>query len=211
MSATLQYLWLTLRHKAFVFRAGLRTGAPIWRLVTHDWSKFTPAEAPHYGRQFFGAADDPLGFSKAWLHHQHLNPHHWEHWIPVTGHNRGGFSDLEPLPMPMWAVREMVADWMGAGRAYEGAWPDSVRRWDWFQQQWVKVAPRMHPLTIRRVERTLGDAFGFILGPDGDVNQPPCFHCEGKDITFFDNGSPCYDLVCPVCAAADRHPIGDSE
>ena len=40
----LRYLGYVVRHKWFVFRAGLRTGAPLWRLVIHDWSKFTPAE-----------------------------------------------------------------------------------------------------------------------------------------------------------------------
>jgi hypothetical protein len=47
----------TLKHKAFVFRAGLRTRAPLVRLLLHDMSKFGPAEVHHYARQFFGAAD----------------------------------------------------------------------------------------------------------------------------------------------------------
>ena len=58
---TLKYIWLTVKHKVFVFRAGLRTKAPLWRLIIHDWSKFTPSEAPHYGRQFFGDKSDPEG------------------------------------------------------------------------------------------------------------------------------------------------------
>ena len=156
---TLRYMWLTVKHKAFVFRAGLRTDAPLWRLIIHDWSKFTPIEAPHYGRQFFGRADDSLGFSRAWLHHQHHNPHHWEHWIPVTGHNRGGYDDLEPLPMPEWAVREMVADWLGASRAYEGRWPESSQTWPWFLESWPSIAPRLHPGTKALVELVIAEAF----------------------------------------------------
>ena len=145
MTPTLKYLWLTIKHKAFVFRAGLRTGAPIWRLIIHDWTKFTPAEAPHYGRQFFGDKSDPLGFSMAWLHHQRNNPHHWEYWVPITGHNRDGYGDLEPLPMPDWAMREMIADWMGAGRSYEGKWPD--QSWPWLVENWPRIAPWIHPHT----------------------------------------------------------------
>ena len=160
LTPTLWYLWLTVKHKTFVFRAGLRTGAPIWRLIIHDWSKFTPAEAPHYGRQFFGSADDPLGFSYAWLHHQRNNPHHWEYWVPVTGHNRGGYKDLEPLPMPEWAAREMVADWIGASRAYEGRWPESVEAWPWFQDHWLGITVRLHRLSQERVEHILGEVFG---------------------------------------------------
>lgn len=190
--STLRYVALTIKHKWFVFLAGINTGAPLWRLLIHDWSKFLPAEAPHYGRQFFGAADDPLGFSYAWLHHQRRNPHHWEYWIPITGHNRGGYGDLQPLPMPEWAVREMVADWMGASRAYEGRWPTGPRSWDWFRVEWPKIAPRMHPRTIERVEHTLTPLFGGLVR---------CYACDDDNIAFFDNGSPCYDKPCPVCEA----------
>lgn len=116
MTPTLKYAWLTAKHKWFVFLAGLRTGAPLWNLLLHDWHKFLPAELPHYGRQFFGAADDPVGFSQAWNHHQKLGKHHPEYWVMVSGHTRGGFPDGSPLPMPERYVREMLADWMGASR-----------------------------------------------------------------------------------------------
>lgn len=156
---TLRYIWLTICHKWFVLLAGLRTKAPVWRLIIHDWTKFTPAEAPHYGRQFFGDKSDPLGFSYAWLHHQRNNPHHWEYWIPITGHNRGGYGDLEPLPMPEWAVREMIADWMGASRAYEGQWPRSVAGWPWLQANLPAIKGRVHVETATLIDRVLSEAF----------------------------------------------------
>lgn len=156
---TTKYLWLTLRHKWFVFIAGLRTKAPLWRLVIHDWSKFTLAEAPHYGRQFFGSKDDPLGFSYAWLHHQRCNPHHWEYWTPITGHCRGGYPDLKPLPMPEWAVREMVADWLGASRAYEGRWPQSLTSWPWLDANLEKIKDHVAPETAQLIEEILDEAF----------------------------------------------------
>jgi hypothetical protein len=43
-----------VRHKWFVLLAGLKTGAPLWRLIIHDWSKFTPAERGPYVRPFYG-------------------------------------------------------------------------------------------------------------------------------------------------------------
>lgn len=49
---TLKYMSLTMVHKWYVFLAGLKTGAPIWRLIIHDWSKFTPAEAPALSYKF---------------------------------------------------------------------------------------------------------------------------------------------------------------
>jgi len=123
----MKYLLLTLKHKWFVLVAGLRLGVPFWRLLVHDLSKLGFAELPHYQRQFFGRADDPVGFVRCWLHHQNRNDHHWEYWIPRTGHNRctPPHPDNEPLPMPDAAILEMVADWMAAGRAYEGRWADT--------------------------------------------------------------------------------------
>lgn len=151
MIPTLKYMWLTVKHKWFVFQAGLLTGAPLWRLIIHDWTKFTPSEAPHYGRQFFGDKSDPRGFIAAWIHHQNHNPHHWEYWVPRTGHNRCDppYPDGEPVPMPFWAVREMVADWFGAGRAYEGRWPD-VNNWTWLEQNRPKM--KLHFLTGVRLD-----------------------------------------------------------
>ena len=136
----MKYLWLTIKHKWFVFLAGLRTGAPIWRLIIHDWTKLTPSELPHYQRQFFGKADDPGGFIRCWIHHQNANPHHWEYWVPRTGHNRCSppYRDNMPVEMPDWAVREMVADWLGASRAYDGRWP-TKDNWPWFKTNFRKI------------------------------------------------------------------------
>lgn len=129
----MKYLWLIFKHKWFVFRAGLKVKASIWLLLIHDLSKFYPCELSYYQRQFFGKADDPSGFINCWIHHQNHNPHHWEYWIPRTGHNRCDppYQDGKPVPMPEKYVREMIADWMGAGRAYEGKYPD-INNWTWY-------------------------------------------------------------------------------
>lgn len=121
MKAHFQYASYVARHKWFVFRAGLKTRAPIWRLVIHDWSKLSPAEWRPYVATFYGSlSDEPhvkAAFDRAWLHHQHRNPHHWQHWL--LREDDGG---SKILPMPEHFVREMVADWMGAGRAITGKW-----------------------------------------------------------------------------------------
>jgi hypothetical protein len=119
----LKFLWSLLRHKYFVFRAGMLTGIPLWRLFIHDWTKFLPVEFFRYARNFHGKGTNPaphthpLDFSYAWLHHENVNPHHWGHWIARTGPHAN-----KPLPMPETYVRELVADCMGAGRAYTGVW-----------------------------------------------------------------------------------------
>lgn len=130
MSKHWRYFKYVCKHKWFVFRAGLKTGVPLWRLIIHDWSKFTPAEWGPYANRFFGGRSgvedkeaDPNEFKLAWLHHVHNNPHHWEHWIL-----RGKDSGREHVfDMPEKIAREMVADWMGAGRAINGSW--NIEEW----------------------------------------------------------------------------------
>lgn len=115
-----RYASYVARHKWFVFRAGLRTGAPLWRLLIHDWSKLSRAEWMPYVASFYGGERTPAvraAFDAAWLHHQHRNAHHWQHWLL-----REDSGKLKTLAMPQRFVREMVADWMGAGRAITGRW-----------------------------------------------------------------------------------------
>jgi hypothetical protein len=143
--SSLKYCILTLKHKGFVLLAGLKIGCPVWRLIKHDWTKFLPSELSHYGNQFFGNKDNPYNFTRAWLHHQNMNDHHWEYWIPRTGHNRSTplYPDGVPLEMDYYAVEEMVADWLGASRAYEGNWPKSLETWVWFKNNFDKI--KLHP------------------------------------------------------------------
>ena len=89
---------------------GLKLGVPLYLLVLHDWSKFTPAELPHLQRRFSDVDVDLLGVSYACNHHQNNNKHHREYWIPVTGLDNCEYGDLQPLPMPRKYALEMVAD-----------------------------------------------------------------------------------------------------
>jgi len=150
-----------VKHKWFVFVAGLHLGVPLGRLLVHDISKFTGAELPHYGRQFFGDKSDPIGFAGAWLHHQNHNPHHWEYWVPRSGHGTGPDYPANPLPMPETYVREMVADWMGASRAYDGAWPVEIATWRWVQQNVLGAKRKivLHEETWAVLGRVLREAF----------------------------------------------------
>jgi hypothetical protein len=139
------------RHKWFVFVAGRRTHAPLWRLLIHDWSKMTRAEWSPYVRSFYGPwsyKQRPLevvaAFDAAWLHHQHANKHHWQHW--VLREDSGATKVLE-MPDPL--VREMVADWMGAGRAITGKWEVAA----WYEANREKIL--LGPETRIRVEELI--------------------------------------------------------
>jgi hypothetical protein len=122
----IKFLWTTIIHKWFVFRMGIKFKIPLWRLIIHDWTKFTPAEFPHYARHFYGDGDD--GFQRCILHHFNANPHHWQYWILVD----------TPLEMPESYAREMVADWLAASRAYEGYWPTG-ESWPWLEANWDRI------------------------------------------------------------------------
>lgn len=143
---SLKYLWTTIKHKFFVFIIGITLDVSIYRLLKHDISKLSYKELPHYGRQFFGDKSQPDKFIKAWIHHQNHNDHHWEFFIPRTGHNRcdPSYPDNTPVEMPEYCVREMIADWIGASRTYEGKWPE-LHNWKWYNENFDKV--RVHPKT----------------------------------------------------------------
>lgn len=121
------YFKYIVRHKWFVFVAGLKIGASIWRLLIHDWSKFLPSEWIPYAHTFYDENGNTRykktdEFNMAWLMHQHRNPHHWQHWIL-----REDSGNVIKMSVPNKYIKEMVADWMGAGRAITGKW--EVREW----------------------------------------------------------------------------------
>src|ERR1700733_15229894 len=119
-------------------------GFPLWRLLIHDWSKFLPSEYTVYRRRFTGRSYTKEEWKKAWLHHIHFNPHHHEHWV-LNG---------KPLPMPDIFIKEMVIDWMGAGRSYQGIW--NIQRW--LDKDYRKMI--LHPETLKKLKPVL-ESRGF--------------------------------------------------
>ena len=130
MKRHLNYLKYVFRHKWFVLLASIRIGAPLWSAITHDMSKFLPSEWMPYARTFYDSDGSKQyvesdGFARAWNDHQKRNKHHWQYWL-ITW-DRG---NTEPLPMPTNCIYEMVADWMGAGRAITGKWESK----EWYEK-----------------------------------------------------------------------------
>ena len=189
MTAHWQYLKYVIRHKWFVFVAGLVVGAPLWRLIVHDWTKFLPRELGPYVMKFYGKAWrdryvregltqlvlSPAGcpdsavamqyvavierrwdasvqraFDVAWNHHQKAHAHHWQYWIRVN--DNAGPGQVAALAMSEPAVREMVADWMGAGRAISGKWEAQA----WYDR--TKDDKQLHPETRALAESILARA-----------------------------------------------------
>ena len=136
MKRYLTYLLYVIRHKWFVFMQCCKFGIP-WLGVIHDWSKFLPSEFIPYAQYFYNPDGSPKqirdetgyykpidtgdpAFDFAWLLHQKRNKHHWQWWV-VTENNGG----IRVFPILEKYCLEMVADWIGAGRA-QGT-PDIVK------------------------------------------------------------------------------------
>ena len=150
-----KYLKSQLRHKWFVFAECCRLGIP-WLGIVHDWSKFLPSEWLGYTRYFYGnylplveipgdwkyrvlsKEDVAVQFDVAWLHHQHRNKHHWQRWLLTLDSARSN-GKLFALPMPPKYRKEMLADWLGAGRAYGN--PDT-RGWYVANREQITLHPK---------------------------------------------------------------------
>ena len=78
----------------------------------HDKSKYSKEEFDAYGEYFYGSKKDVAHkndkeFQYAWLHHQHNNPHHWQHWLLKEDDG----TNLMALDIPYNYVVEMICDW----------------------------------------------------------------------------------------------------
>ena len=149
MRRHLAYLKYVLWHKWFVFVAGRKLGLGFWQLLIHDWHKFLPSEWFPYARTFYkpdGSKQyvESDEFARAWNLHQKRGKHHWQHWMLTW--DRGETVALE---MPEKYAFEMVADWLGAGRAITGNW--GAR--EWYQKNKVKM--KLHMFTKLAAEVAL--------------------------------------------------------
>lgn len=154
-----QYLKYVMKHKWYVFLACLQLGVPLWIAIFHDWDKFLPDEWFAYARFFYNEDGskrqrrDKTGyykptdtgndaFERAWFLHARRNKHHWQYWALATD------EGLKLYPMPDVYVREMLADWRGAGRA-QGT-PDTLH---WYVNNYYKM--HLHRETRLKIERYL--------------------------------------------------------
>lgn len=143
-----QYFRYVLTHKWHVFWACLEYGVPLWIAILHDWDKFLPSEWFPYARTFYNkdgskTYQEHPAFTVAWNQHQKINKHHWQYWY-ITW-DRG---ESEALPMPDVYRREMLADWIGAGKAL-----GKPNTWEWYEANKDKM--KLHPDSRAWVEEQL--------------------------------------------------------
>ena len=117
-------------------------------ISSHDKSKWGDEEYGPYCEYFYGDNKDELvkeEFDLAWLHHQHSNPHHWQHWL--LREDDGG---TKALAMPYEYVLEMVCDhW-----AFSWAKGNLFEIFDWYDKNKAKMV--LHPYTKKVYEDILG-------------------------------------------------------
>ncbi len=91
-----------------------------------------------------------------------MNSHHWQYY--VLNYDDGG---IITLPMPDLDRKEMIADWMGAGKAQ-----GKPKTWEWYEANREKI--QLHPATRAWVDTEIeklkadyaldqkGQAMGFM-------------------------------------------------
>ena len=112
----------------------------------HDLSKWGDEEYDAYGEYFYGDKDEEA-FNKAWLHHQHFNPHHWQYWL--LREDDGGKPIA--IEMPLEYVQEMICDWL----AFSIKNNDLKEIQKWYDEN--KKNQILHKKTKKLVEKYLED------------------------------------------------------
>lgn len=116
------------------------------QITNHDASKYGEQEWKAYNDYFYGKRTPEVieAFDRAWLHHQHKNPHHWQYWLLYEDE-----GNTRALDMPDNYILEMIADW----------WSFSIKKGDYLEiLSWYENhAGRMvlSPSTKQKVEHIL--------------------------------------------------------
>ena len=144
--------FVTITHHRHLVRKGCFAVGLYWQGLTHDLSKYSPAEFK-VGAKYFqgnrspnGAERDDKGYSEAWMHHKGRNRHHWEYWTdlsPETGR-------YESCPMPRKYLVEMVMDRRAACMTYQGDAYTDASAWEYFDRSQDRSL--MHPELKRELE-----------------------------------------------------------
>lgn len=106
----------------------------------HDRSKDTVVEYDAYDTYFYGRNKSYAvvqEFNKAWLHHIHLNPHHWQHWVLINDNPDEGEVILD---MDYCYIIEMVCDWW----AFSWKKGDLSEIFKWYDEHrdYMKLSPK---------------------------------------------------------------------
>lgn len=139
------------------------------QILNHDASKNSPEEYDAYDRYFYGGNKSfrvVQDFQKAWLHHIHENPHHWQHWVLNNDEPEEGEVVLE---MDYIYIIEMICDWW----AFSWQKGDLSEIFSWYDrhQKYIKLAPNTRK-TVEDILWTLRGRLGYnVLAHHGIKGQ----------------------------------------
>ena len=140
------------RHKviAHCYKAGI-----FWQGLFHDLSKYSPTEFIPGAKNYLGDESpnnkerDRFGYSRAWLHHQGRNKHHFEYWVDYDNN----LNRKEPVEMPTRYLIEMFCDRVAASKIYNGKDYKDSDPYTYFLR--IKGKHRMHPNTEELLDKLL--------------------------------------------------------
>lgn len=130
----------------------------------HDISKLDPYEYEAYDEYFYGnrSYETVQNFNKAWLHHIHNNPHHWQYWILINDDPDKGEIILD---MTNICIIEMICDWWSF--SWKQGKLDEIFKWYDEHKDYIKLSD----YTRQQVERILSDMQDKIVGTVDDSNE----------------------------------------
>lgn len=138
------------KHRFLVMQGCFRVGL-IWQGLTHDLSKFSPAEF-WVGAKYYQGTRSPntrereaVGYSTAWMHHKGRNRHHFEYWTDLIPNTR----TYAAVPMPNRYLAEMVMDRIAACKTYQGKRYTDAAALEYLNQS--RETPLIHPETLQKL------------------------------------------------------------
>lgn len=144
------------KHKYWVGKYCFMAGIPL-RGIMHDMSKFSPTEFFESAKYYQGTRSpidkckEVNGYSKAWQHHKGRNTHHYEYWVDNL--DIGGTA----IQMPFDDARELICDFLGAGRAYMGKNFSYEAEYNWWLEKLKK------PLKMNQQTKDFVDSVLLLL------------------------------------------------
>ena len=154
MSRAWRHFKTITHHKWLVLEGCFRVGL-YWQGITHDLSKYSPAEFS-VGIRYWTGKRSPnagerqeKGYSTAWMHHKGRNRHHYEYWTDLNM----ATGRYESCPMPRKYLVEMVMDRRAACMTYQGKDYTDASPWEYYERSRERYF--MHPALQQELEHLL--------------------------------------------------------
>ena len=144
------------KHRRLVRKYCFRLGM-YWQGITHDLSKYSPAEFLQGCKYYLGyrspndAERKATGCSLAWMHHKGRNKHHSEYWTDFPAEPNG--EKCLYVPMPAKYLAENICDRIAASQIYHGEEYTDADPYDYLEHS--KSMLQINEQTLEQLEKAL--------------------------------------------------------